>query len=127
MAIEDAATIIFAVVVLSCGLIWPFLLCHHGTFATERIRSIDSIVYNANWRNYPPELQKYFILIIAQSQSNINFNGFNLLSCSLEAFAKVLIVHDFDLYSMSDLDSNCFISNVICTDLPVVWIVLCHL
>ena len=90
MSLDGVAAIIFALVAVSCGLIWPFLLCHYGTFATDRIRSIDLIIYNANWLAYPPELRKYIILIIAQSRSKINFNGFNLVSCTLEAFAKVL-------------------------------------
>lgn len=95
MSSESIATIIFAVVVVACGLIWPFLLCHYGTFATERIRSIDLTVYNANWLDYPLDLRKYIILVITQSQSKINFNGFSLISCSLEAFAKVLYILAF--------------------------------
>lgn len=89
MSLDGLAKIVFSLVAVSCSLIWPFLLCHFGTFSTERIRSIDLTVYNANWLNYPPELRKYIIPIIAQSRSKINFNGFNLMSCSLEAFAKV--------------------------------------
>lgn len=92
MTLEGAGTVIFAAVVLSCGLFWPFLFCHYGTIATDCIRSIDLASYNANWLDYPPELRKYIIPIIAQSRSKINFNGFNLLSCSLEAFAKVLFI-----------------------------------
>lgn len=70
------------------------LLCYYGTIATERIRSIDLTIYNANWLNYPPDSRKHIILIIAQCQSNhINFNGFNMFSCNLEIFGKVHILH----------------------------------
>lgn len=89
LSFEGAAKTIFSLVVICCGLTWPFFLCHYGTFATERIRSIDQTVYNANWPDYPPDVRKYIILIIAQSRSNVNFNGFKILSCNLEIFAKV--------------------------------------
>lgn len=89
---------IFSVVLLMCGLLWPSLLCSYGTLATGRIRSIDMTVYNANWHHYPLGLRKSIVLIIAQSQKPIEFNGFNLVQCNLEIFGKVLryFVH-FDM------------------------------
>lgn len=87
---EGVAIFILAAGALISGLIIPFLLCHFGTFAIERIRSIDLIAYNTNWLDYPLDLRKYIILMNGQTRSQIRFNGFNLITCNLEIFAKVL-------------------------------------
>lgn len=111
MTSEGAVTIIFATVVVSCGLIWPFYLCHYGTHATDHIRSIDLSIYNAKWLHYPPELRKHVILIIAQSRSKIKFNGFNLIGCTLEAFANVRYLFCYLLFSNGFTDSIFFSSH----------------
>lgn len=90
MSLEGAGRIGFPIVVLVSGLLWPFFLCHFGSFTTERIRSIDETVYNANWFDYPADVRKYIILVMVRTRSNINFSGFNMISCNLEVFGKVL-------------------------------------
>lgn len=89
LSLEDAIAIIFSLLTIFCSLAWPFLLCLFATFATERIKSIDLTVYNGDWLNYPPHLHKHIVLIIAQSRTNIGFNGFQIFDCDLETFAKV--------------------------------------
>lgn len=79
------------------ALAWPFFLCHYGTCATERIRSIELTVYGANWLDYPLGLRKHIILVIAVSRSNISFNGFGIFGCILEIFAKVRVSLSFEL------------------------------
>lgn len=103
LSFEDLIVTVTSILTIFCALLWPFLLCHYGTFATERIRSLNRTVYNANWVDYPIDLRKHIILIIAQSQSDITFNGFGILSCNLEIFGKVRKGFVFSTIFHSDL------------------------
>lgn len=102
---EGIAAFIFGIAVVSCGLMWPFIMCHYGTHATERIQSIDLAVYNADWLHYPPDAQKWIILIMVQSQTDICFNGFNLVGCNLQKFTKVLCIIEESVI-FTDLDDS---------------------
>lgn len=79
-------------------MMWTFFLCYYGTLATEHVRSVDNMVYNADWLDYPVVLRKYIILIIAQSRSTGYFDGFGLISCTLEAFAKVIATFEMNYF-----------------------------
>lgn len=75
MSLEGATKIIFAIVFVSCGLMWPFLLCNCGTFATERIQSIYLTVYNANWFDYPQGGKTSFSLLPNPGQISISMDS----------------------------------------------------
>lgn len=79
----------FHIVAMFTSLIWPYLFSYFATFVTNRISFIGDTAYNTNWFDYPTKLQEHFILIIARSQGNAHFTGFNLIQCTLENFAKV--------------------------------------
>lgn len=72
-----------------CGLFWPAFISHYASHATDRISSIGDLVYNSNWIEYPPQLRKYAILIIARSQEPVYFWGLNLFRCTLHGFGFV--------------------------------------
>lgn len=71
------------------ALFWSFVFCYFATRTTNRISSIGKAVYNSNWYNYPPEVQKCMILILLRSQRPSHFTGFNLFRCNLKIFRKV--------------------------------------
>ena len=75
------------------SLTWPFFFCYYATFTTNRVAALAQTAYNSNWFDWPPELQKYVILIIARSQEPVRLTGLGLIYCSLEVFAKVRIYH----------------------------------
>lgn len=81
--------ILYDVLCIVSSLMWPYLFCDYATFATHGIASIKNIIYESNWYDYPPQLRKAIILIIAHSQQPFNFVGFNLIRCNLEIFGKV--------------------------------------
>lgn len=83
------AMIAYNVVCLIGSLIWPFLYCYFATFASDRVAALSQTVFNTNWFDWPPEIQKYFILVIARSQKQFEFTGLGLLGCSLEVLGKV--------------------------------------
>lgn len=111
---------IVAAAVLSAGLVLPFILCNYGTFITERILSNDFAAYNAKWFNYPLDLRKFIILIVAQSQAKINISGFGLIRCNLETFAKVPNNFFPDIL----LNLNYFTPIFLCIDVQIGRIVL---
>lgn len=74
---------------LICVFVCPYLLCYFASSAIDRISNIQRCVYDLNWYNFSPELQKFIILIMAQSQRRIYFDGLNLIRCTLATFWKV--------------------------------------
>lgn len=94
----DLLMIGFHFVAMVTSLIWPFLFSNSATFATDRISFIGDRAYNTNWIDYPPKLQKYFILIIARSQENVHFTGLNMFRCTLEVFGKVTFTLTFVIF-----------------------------
>lgn len=71
------------------SMFWPYLFCYYATYITNRISFIGFAAYDTNWFDYPLDLQKHMILILARSQENVHFHGFNLIECTLEVFGKV--------------------------------------
>lgn len=68
---------------------WPYLCCRYASFTVDRISSLGEDVYDLNWYEYPIELRKYFVMIIARSQTPIEFTGLGLIYCNLNRFGKV--------------------------------------
>lgn len=67
----------------------PCMYCYFATITTGKIVSIGDVVYNANWYNYSPEIQKNNILIIGRSQERLHFSGFGIIYCTLGVLQKV--------------------------------------
>lgn len=85
------------VLVLFCGLLWPYLFCYFANLTTDRVLAIGDDVYNLNWLEYPVQMQKCLILIIARSHEPIQFTGLQMIECSMEMFGKVSYISLFIL------------------------------
>lgn len=72
-----------------CGLCWSTLFASFSNSVTSHISAIGFTIYNCSWLNYPAELQKYMILMIARSQKPAHLTGLKLFPCTLEMFGKV--------------------------------------
>lgn len=70
-------------------MIWPYQFCYYATFVSDRVGFIENVTYDLNWFQFPRKMQKYVILIILRSQKRIQFNGLNLIGCSLQVFGNV--------------------------------------
>lgn len=84
--------IAFHVLCVICSMTWACLYCYFATFATNRLTALSQVAYDANWLNWPPELQKYITLITARSQMPIHFTGLGLFRCTLEVLGQVSIL-----------------------------------
>lgn len=91
--------LVYHLICLFSSMCWPFLFCYYATLAIARISFMGDVAYNSNWVNYPPEFQKYIILIIARSQESIYFKGFGLIPCTLEIFGKVRSLFNVELFT----------------------------
>lgn len=69
-----------------------FVYCFFGKVATESFATMADSLYEANWQNLPIELQKYFILMIANANRPLYYHGFNIAILNLETFSKVFIL-----------------------------------
>lgn len=73
-----------------------FIYCYSSTQISGNLEEVGDIVYQANWYQYPPELRKFPILIIARSQATFNFTGLNVFYCNKATFVSVSKVkHEF--------------------------------
>lgn len=79
----------FHICTMASSLIWPYLFSYFASSTTHRMTLIGNTVFDSNWFDYPSELQKYMILIIARSQYPSQFTGLGLYDCTLKEFGNV--------------------------------------
>lgn len=83
------------IISIACALIWPALFCYFASYTSENVKSMGRIAYDSNWYEYPPEIRKHLILIIARSQTTTIFNGLKLIGCSIEVFGIVSVIFHY--------------------------------
>lgn len=66
-----------------------FVYCYYGKMATESFEKLNDCVYDVNWYELPIGLQKYFILMIQNTQRPIFYYGFGVAVLNLETFTDV--------------------------------------
>lgn len=66
-----------------------FVLCFFGKIASESFEKMTDYLYETNWPEYPVQLQKYFILLIANTQKPIHYVGSGIAVLNLNTFLKV--------------------------------------
>lgn len=45
-------------------------------------------LYDCNWYDLPLDLQKYFIMMIANAQTPVHYHGYGIITLNLETFCK---------------------------------------
>lgn len=63
--------------------------CYFPNEITTYCSDIGNYVYQSNWYELSPKLQKYFQMIIKRSQIPVYLHGFKIVRCSMETFSKV--------------------------------------
>lgn len=66
-----------------------FFYCYYGEMATTSFENLADALYESNWQNFPPQLQKYFVLMIGNAQIPLFYHGFHVSILSLNTFAQV--------------------------------------
>lgn len=85
----DLASVVMYIMALIFVVFGPCLFCYFASSATDRISSIQRTVYELNWYDYSIDLQECFILIMAQPQQPVYFEGLGMVRCTLDCFGKV--------------------------------------
>lgn len=75
-----------------CALMWSSFYCHFGNSAADHVSAISDVAYNLNWFEYPVDMQKYVILLIARTKGRVEFSGLYLVTCSMEMLGRVCIL-----------------------------------
>lgn len=65
------------------------LYCYTGTTITNNLGELADITYVSKWYKYDVKMQKWLVIIIANSQQALIFDGFKITKLSLTTFAKV--------------------------------------
>lgn len=68
---------------------WMFLHCYLGVLVTDKYEQFSEHLYEVEWFTLPPGMQKYFILMLANTQKPLFFDGLGIYVLDLEAFATV--------------------------------------
>lgn len=82
-------TILVVLATFLSSILTLFLYCYYGKIATKSFEDMADDLYQANWHDLPIGLQKYFIIMIANSQRPIYYHGFGVVILNLETFTKV--------------------------------------
>lgn len=93
----DAVGFVFLGFCFLCSVCWPYAFCYFAEMTTQHIVRVGGMAFEANWMEYPVEVQKYITLIIARSQYPTRFTGLGIISCTLEMFSKVKLFLNFML------------------------------
>lgn len=86
-----------------------FIYCFFGRLATDSFAKMADRLYEANWQVLPIELQKYFILMIANMQVPLEYSGLGIIVLNLETFCLVSVYSENETSNHSNaIDSKLF-------------------
>lgn len=67
----------------------PFLYCFYSKNTTENFLKMSDHLFGSNWQQLSPDLQKYFILMIANMNKPLFYHGSGIVVLDLETFRNV--------------------------------------
>lgn len=83
----------FSVIILLIGVTLSLsnllLYCFFGRLATDSHLKLVDCLYDANWSDFPVELQKYFLFMIQNAQRPIHYHGSQISVLNLSTFSSV--------------------------------------
>lgn len=71
------------------GVMNLFIYCYFGKLATESFEKMADCLYESNWMDLNVGLQKYLILMIANTQRPIYYHGFRIAILDSTTFIVV--------------------------------------
>lgn len=66
-----------------------YFYCYFGKIASESYEQMGDCLFFSNWVELPLELQKYFIVMIGNTQRPLYYHGFGIANMKLETFSIV--------------------------------------
>lgn len=80
--------VFFTLTTLS-NVIILYCYCYYGVLASESFERMAESLYESNWPELPVELQKNFIVMMANMQKSIFYSGFGFVDVNLNTFINV--------------------------------------
>lgn len=71
------------------SLVTLYVYCYAGSMMTVHFEELADVVYQSKWYEYDPQIRKCLVLLIANCQKPMVFNGFKLIYLTLNTFARV--------------------------------------
>lgn len=68
-----------------------FVYCRFGKLANESYEKMSDCVYEFNWHELSPDLQKNVLILIRNMQQPVYYHGFGVVVLNMETFIKVYI------------------------------------
>lgn len=83
----------YNILVISTGVLAGtsnlFAYCYLGKMATHSYENMAKCLYDCNWHELSPKLQKYIVVMMANAQRPVYYDGFGVAVLNLETFTKV--------------------------------------
>lgn len=97
----------------SIGMSTIFVYCYFGKLATISYEKMPDRLFEMNWHEQPNELQKFFILMIANSQKPVYYHGFEVAKLNLETFVNVIVhpIFSIQILKLQIITYFCLIFN----------------
>lgn len=71
------------------NILWIYFHCLLGKLVTDRFEQLPNHLFHSKWYELPNKLQKYFILLLANTQEPLFFDGLGIYALNLETFTSV--------------------------------------
>lgn len=68
-----------------------YLICLGGDVVSRNFIMYADCLFETDWYKMANPLQKYFIIMIAETQKPLYFDGYSIININLEAFSKVFL------------------------------------
>lgn len=79
---------------LLLALVWSFAMvlfaCEFGERMVEQFDVINDLLFQCDWHVFPVEMQRIFIIVLANTQRHPVVTGFGNVECVREFFKKVM-------------------------------------
>lgn len=85
--LEMSITLVLMAIFISISNL--FIYCYFGKIATNSFMKISLCLYESDWQNQPLNIQKHFIVMIANAQRPLFYHGYHMSVLNLETFTKV--------------------------------------
>lgn len=70
-------------------LLFLFIFCYYGEFATERSENVAIAAYMSEWYLYPLEIQKFLSMTVVYSKITFSVSPLGIMYCNMEKFTSV--------------------------------------
>lgn len=99
-------SIVIQFIAIAVGCSNVYVYCNFGKIATQSYANMSRYLFESNWIEQPIEFQKYFILMIGNTQRALHYHGFGISVLNLETFSTVSGKLFFRLMDIDSHGSN---------------------